>query len=100
MNNRSNVMAVISYITWAGFIIALLAGDRRDDFTAMHLNQALVLNIISVIAGVINVIPIIGNIVSGVAAFAIFILSIMGIYRAATWSTEPLPIVGDIHLIA
>ena len=36
---------IIAYLTWIGLIVALLAGDRRN--SRFHLNQALVLSIIS-----------------------------------------------------
>jgi uncharacterized membrane protein len=100
MRTNSNVIAAISYLTWIGFIVALLIRDRGDDFTAMHMNQALVLNIISIIGGILAAVPLIGGIASGIIGLVTFVLACMGIYRAATWSNEPLPIVGDIHLMA
>lgn len=96
-NNKT--AAIISYITWIGFIIAFCIADRSDRFTAHHLNQALILNILSVVGGVLRVIPIIGNMAAGVVELAVLIFWIMGIYRAATGSMEPLPIIGDYHLI-
>ena len=100
MRTNSNVIAAISYLTWIGFIVALLIRDRGDDFTAMHMNQALVLNIISIIGGILAAVPLIGGIASGIIGLGTFVLACMGIYRATTWSNEPLPIVGDIHLMA
>ena len=99
MNQKSNLAAVIAYITWIGFFIALLVGDRNDDFTRMHLNQALVLNIAGIAAGVIAIIPLIGTIAGGVLEIAVWVLDIMGIVRAATWSMEPLPFISDFRLI-
>jgi uncharacterized membrane protein len=74
-------------------------GDRSDRFIAHHLNQALVLNIASIVGGVLTVIPILGGMASGIVSMAVFVLDIMGIMRAYGGSTDPLPIVGDIHLI-
>ena len=99
MNQKSNLAAVISYITWIGFFVALVIGDRNDDFTRTHLNQALVLNIAGILAGVIAVIPLVGTMAGGIIEIAVWVLDIMGIIRAATWRMDPLPIVGDIHLI-
>ncbi len=99
MANNRNVIALISYITWIGFFIALVMGDRSDRFIAHHLNQALVLNIASIVGGVLTVIPILGGMASGIVSMAVFVLDIMGIMRAYGGSTDPLPIVGDIHLI-
>lgn len=99
MNRKSNLAAVIAYITWIGFFIALVIGDKNDDFTRMHLNQALVLNIAGIAAGVIAIIPLVGTIAGGIIEIAVWVLDIMGIARAATWRMEPLPFVGDFRLI-
>jgi len=98
MTNQK-VAAVAAYITWVGFLIAILIGDRGDGFVAHHLNQALVINLLSILGGVIAIIPILGSTVSWVISIAVFAFMILGIYRAATGSTEPLPLIGDIHLI-
>ena len=41
--------AVISYITWIGWLFAFFAGSRRDPFARFHLNQSLVIHIAGVI---------------------------------------------------
>ena len=51
MYNNSRTVAVVSYITWIGWIIAFLIRDKTDRFAAHHLNQALVINLLK-IAGV------------------------------------------------
>ena len=99
MNQKSNLAAVIAYITWIGFFVAFVIGDRSDDFTRMHLNQALVLNIAGIAAGVIAIIPLIGTIAGGIIEVAVWVLDIMGIVRAATWRMDPLPFVGGFRLI-
>ena len=99
MKQKSNLAAVISYITWIGFFVALVIGDRNDDFTRMHLNQALVLNIAGIAAGVIAIIPLVGTIAGGILEIVVWVLDIMGIIRAASWSMEPLPFISDFHLI-
>ncbi len=99
MNSNSKAASVAAYITWIGFLIAVIMRDPTDRFTAHHMNQALVLNIISIIAGALNIIPIIGNIAGFVIGIAVFVLDIMGIARAASGSMEPLPFIGNFHLI-
>ena len=99
MEQRSNVAAVISYITWIGFIVALCIRDPKDPFTSHHINQALVLNLAGLIGGALAVIPVLGAIVAMVVGIGVFVLEVMGVIRAATWSMEPLPIISDIHLI-
>lgn len=99
MNSNSKFAAVAAYITWIGFIIAVIVGDRTDGFVAHHLNQALVINILSILGGVLAALPLVGGVVGWVVSVAVLVFGIMGIYRAATGSAEPLPFIGDIHLI-
>ncbi len=94
-----NVPAIVAYISWIGWLIALIVRDPADRFAAHHLNQALVLNILSIIVGVLARFPILGGIVSGVLSLGLFVLWVVGIYRAVKWDTTPLPLIGDIHLM-
>ena len=99
MDNKRTIIAVASYVTWIGFLIAMIMGGGTDRFVSHHMNQALVLNLASIVAGVLRVIPLIGGIASDIASLAVLVLVIMGIARALKGSTEPLPVIGDIHLI-
>lgn len=97
--NRSRTIAVVSYITWVGWIIAFLLRDRRDAFTAHHLNQALMINLLKIAGGLCVMLPRIGETVSSVVGVAALVLIIMGIYRAVNWRTDPLPVIGEFHLM-
>ena len=97
--NSNKIAAIAAYITWIGFLIAIMIADRRDSFVSHHLNQALVLNITSVLGGALAIVPILGSIAASLISFLVFVLWVVGIYRAATDSMKPLPIIGDIHLI-
>ena len=99
MSSNSRAAAILSYISWIGFFIALIIRDPSDRFTAHHINQALVLNIVGLAGGVLAIIPILGTIASGIVSMGVIVLDIMGITRAVTGSTEPLPLIGDFHLI-
>ena len=99
MDNKRNLIAAAAYITWVGFIIAIAMGDRTDRFTAHHLNQALVIDLISIIAGVFAVIPLLGAMVAGVVNIAVIVFDIMGAVGAYRGDMISLPFVGDIHLI-
>ena len=96
---KNNYLAAASYVTWIGFLIAMIMGDRGDRLTVHHMNQALVLNLASIVGGVLRVIPLIGSMASNLVSLAVFVFCIMGIARALRGSTEPLPVIGDIHLI-
>jgi uncharacterized membrane protein len=96
---KANIPAIIAYITWLGWFIALFVRDTNDRFATMHLNQALVLNILVSLAGILRIIPLLGSIAYNIVSIAVFILWCMGIYRAITWRDDPLPFIGDIHII-
>lgn len=97
--NNNKVAAVAAYITWIGFLIAILMGDKGDGYVSHHMNQALVINILSICGAVIGIVPILGSTVAWVVSLAVSVFGIWGIYRAIIGSTEPLPIVGDFHII-
>ena len=97
--NNSRTVAVASYITWVGWIIAFLIRDKTDGFVAHHLNQALVINLLKIAGGLCAALPHVGHSISGVVGVGAFVLIIMGIYRAAHWNSDPLPLVGELHLI-
>ena len=99
MNSNRNLLAAVAYITWIGFLAAFFLGDRNDPFMRHHLNQALVVDLAGLIGGVLGVIPLLGAVIAGVINVAGFVLDIIGAVSAYSGSTQPLPIVGDIHII-
>ncbi|MBQ4382831.1 MAG: hypothetical protein II794_08860 [Oscillospiraceae bacterium] len=80
---------IVAYITWIGWIIAFLVGDREN--CKFHLNQALVLNIASLLA----IIPVIGWIL----AIVVFIGWIIGIMGAVRGQENKVPVLGDLQLL-
>ena len=102
MNNKTkenaNIISAVSYLTWVGFIVALIIRDKNDEFTAFHINQAFMINILSIIGGALTVIPLLGEIASMIVSFVVLVLWCLGIYRAIVWSTEPLPLIGNIRI--
>ena len=101
MNKHTKLYSVISYITWIGWLIALFARDKDDEMVKQHLNQGLVLNLVTLVTSIITRYVSNGVIASvcGIIDLAAFILCIMGIVRAVKLSDQPLPLVGGIKLI-
>lgn len=103
MENKT--CGIIGYITWIGFIAAIILGDMSDAFLKHHLNQALALNIIGTVFGIIGkilgfipVIRVVAGIVLGVLSLVMFIILVMGIISAANGTMKPLPIVGGVRI--
>lgn len=89
---ESKAMGIIAYLFgWIGLIIAVCAGNREDEFTKFHINQALMLDICSLIV----FIPVIGQILWVV----LLVFRIIGLIWAISGKMNSLPIVGNVKLI-
>ena len=88
-NISKRTTGIIAYITWIGFLIALLVGDKKG--AMFHINQALVVNLFAFGA----VIPFVGWI------WAIFICVcwIMGMVYAYKEQEKEVPLIGKIKIL-
>ena len=98
MYRHSQLYAVVSYITWIGFIIAYIGRDQADPFVRLHLNQAFILNLAAIIARLISRAGLLGAL-SMPLGIVCFVLSVMGIVRAANMDSRPLPLIGQIQIL-
>ncbi len=99
MNKNSKLFAVLCYFFWVGFIISFILRDKDDTLVKRHLNQALIIHIISTLAGFVGRLGGIFATVGSIVGFGCFILFILGVIRAVKMSEEPLPIIGGLTLI-
>ena len=81
--------SIVAYITWIGFFVALLAGDKEG--AKFHLNQALVILIFFIPA----LIPCLGQI------WGIFMMVcwILGLIAAINQEEKEVPLIGRIRLL-
>ena len=81
--------SIVAYITWIGFFVALLAGDKEG--AKFHLNQALVILIFFIPA----LIPCLGQI------WGIFMMVcwILGLVAANNQEEKEVPLIGRIRLL-
>ncbi|MCI5945505.1 MAG: hypothetical protein MRZ39_01205 [Oscillospiraceae bacterium] len=86
---------IVAYLTWIGFIIALVAGDKEN--SKFHLNQALVLNLFALI-GSFSWIPIIG-ILTGIWSLFVFVCWIIGFVAAINGEEKEVPLLGKIKIL-
>lgn len=91
------VTGMVAYITWVGFLVAFLAGDKEG--AKFHLNQALVILLASVANGIICLIPYIGGIVGSVVSVFLFICTILGIISAYKEEEKELPFISQIKIL-
>ena len=99
MNKHSRLFSVVSYITWIGWLIALILRGKDDPLVRRHLNQALILNLIETVGAIISRLGGLFGVIGTVIDIAVLILFIIGIVRALRMSDQPLPVIGDITLI-
>ena len=86
---------IVAYLTWIGFIIALVAGDKEN--SKFHLKQALVLNLFALI-GSFSWIPIIG-ILTGIWSLFVFVCWIIGFVAAINGEEKEVPLLGKIKIL-
>ncbi|WP_411030886.1 DUF4870 domain-containing protein [Spongiimicrobium sp. 3-5] len=97
--NEGKTMAIISYITLIGVLIAyLMNNDKKNAFAKFHIGQALrvwLLGVVLAIGGTMLVI------FTGIGAFGYlswvaWILAVLGLVNAVNGKTEKVPLVGSI----
>lgn len=99
MYAHTKLYSAISYITWIGWIVAFILHDKYDRMTHHHLNQALAINILSILGGIGTRFDGIIGWAGGVIGVIVLILTIWGIIRALQLSDKPLPIVGKFNIL-
>ncbi len=80
---------IVAYITWIGWLIAYLSGDKEG--AKFYLNQALVIHLIALV----GFIPRVGMIFGTFATILWFI----GFTYATREEEKPVPIVGNIEIL-
>lgn len=94
-------LSCLSYLSLL-VLIPLLVNQPPSPFTKFHINQGIVLLIVSVIGGVIGSIfgwiPFIGAIISSVIGIFVFVLLIIGFVNTVSGKAVRLPIIGNIEI--
>ena len=99
MEQNTKLFSVISYITWIGWFASYFLSSKDDRVVRQHLNQALVLNLLSTVGSFCSRIGGLFGTIGAIIGLVGLILSIMGIVRGAKGSGEPLPLIGDIRIL-
>lgn len=96
---KSKALAIVSYITWIGWIVAVVFREKEDTFLLHHLNQSLLVNLVYVAGATCLAMPRFGLTLCGLVNTAGFALWVIGIIRAAMMNTDPYPVIGDIRIL-
>lgn len=95
LSSEEKNIAVISYITLIGLIIAfVMNNDKKQAFPSYHIKQSLGLGLTGLALGVVGMIPILGWIVSFLGMFIMLYLWIVGLLNAINGKQKPVPFLG------
>ncbi|WGK63878.1 DUF4870 domain-containing protein [Croceiramulus getboli] len=93
---EGKTIAIISYITIIGLIIAfVMNNEKKNDFASFHIRQSVGLACTGIALGIIGVIPIIGWLINLIGIFVLLYLWIMGIVNAVNLNRKPVPLLGE-----
>ncbi len=96
---ENKTLAALSYFGIIFMIFALVA-NGKSAHVRFHANQAIVLDVVSVVGALIMIIPFLGWAIYGIMNLLIFIFRIMGIVNAAKGKQSELPLVGKYKIIS
>jgi uncharacterized membrane protein len=87
--DEGKTIAIISYITWIGWIIALIMNmEKKNDFARFHIRQTLLIFIGSILAWI----PFIG----WIWGIFLFVLWIIGLIAAINGEKKEVPVLGHL----
>lgn len=93
---EGKTIAIISYITWIGTLVAFfMNNEKRNPFAAFHIRQALGITLFSMVNSVF-LLRYIGFWASGFIGVGLFILLIIGLVGAIQGEEKKIPLFGDI----
>jgi len=91
---EGKTMAIISYITWIGTLIAfIMNNEKHNSFAAFHIRQMVGLSLFSL---GISIIARYGGFVAGILGICLFVLWIIGLIGAINGEEKKVPFVGDL----
>jgi len=95
VNEEAKKIAVISYITIIGLVIAYVMNNEKNlDFAKYHIRQSVGLCATGLALSVIGMIPFLGWIINIVGIFVLLYMWIMGLMNAINAKEKPVPFLG------
>jgi uncharacterized membrane protein len=97
--NEDRTVAIVSYLTLIGFIIAVIMhGTKKTRLGAYHLRQSLGLMLSSIAVAIASAmlafIPFVGWLAGVAAWFGLLVLWVMGLLAAINGEQKPVPVLG------
>lgn len=96
ISDEGKKIALISYITFIGFIIAfIMNNDKKDAFASYHIRQSLGLAVTGLALLFIGMIPILGWIINILGMFVLLYMWIIGLMNAINGKEKEVPFLGE-----
>lgn len=96
VNEEAKKIAVISYVTLIGLVIAfVMNNEKKLPFASYHLRQSLGLCATGLALGVIGIVPILGWVINIIGIFVLLYMWIMGLMHAINQKEKPVPFLGE-----
>jgi len=94
-------IAIISYLTWIGWIIAfVLYSSNKSQLAAYHLRQSLALMILGIIVYILQImlifIPFLGWAIAFLLWIGLVVLWVFGLIAAVNGEEKPMPVIGPM----
>ncbi len=89
------VVAIVSYITLIGLIIAIVLNNPKSDLGSFHIRQALGITLLAIVGSFLNIIPILGQILYIVIILGTLVLWVIGLVSAVQGEKKPVPVLGE-----
>ena len=94
-------IAIISYFTWVGWIIAfVLHSSNKSQIGAFHLRQTLALMILGILAYIVQImlifVPFLGWAIICIIWIGLLVLWIFGLVAAVNGQEKPMPVIGSL----
>ncbi len=98
VKEEGKVIAIISYITLIGLIIAFFMNNgKKNEFANFHIGQSVRVVILGIVNSVLGlVLPASLSIITMIISLGTLVLIILGIVNAINLKNEPLPVIGTI----
>ncbi|MBT4604981.1 hypothetical protein HOC01_05040 [archaeon] len=93
---NAKVIAVVSYITLVGWIIALILNlQKKQALASFHIRQSLMLILASVVAGILGTVLFFIPFIAPILYIVVFVLWVIGLINAIKGEQKQIPLVGS-----
>ena len=94
-------IAIISYFTWIGWIIAfVMFSSNKSQLAAYHIRQSLLLMILGILCYIVQImlifVPFIGWAIIFLLWIGLVVLWVLGLISAINGQEKPIPVIGNL----